>query len=133
MTTMTTAETATTMTRTLKYGRGYRGRLGTKCWIARITGTDPHYGLSRTFLAPVSVEREHFNRSRTIIECSYELQPDGLYELSAEGERWFVGCYLSRDGEVSTGKISDARVKAWAKALDAGETDREARLASKGL
>ena len=124
----------TTMTRTLRYGKGYSGKLGNKCWIAEITASDNTYGLKRTFLDPTSVEREHFNRTRTIINFSYELAVDGLYELSAEGDRWIVMCYADKTtGEIKTSKISDARVKAWAAALDEGKTNREARLMSKGL
>src|SRR5690606_1425031 len=82
-----------TVIRTLRYGKGYSGRLGNRCWAARITGTDNTYGLAREFLEPVSVEREHFNRPRTIVHFSYELEVDGLYELSEEGERWFVGVW----------------------------------------
>lgn len=126
-------DTMTTMTRTLRYGKGYSGKLGNKCWIAEITGSDNSYGLARTFLDPVKVEREHFNRPRTIIEFSYELAVDGLYELSAEGDRWFAMCYATAEGEIKTCKVSDARVKAWVAALDDGKTNREARLASKGL
>src|SRR5690606_18622834 len=70
-----------TVIRTLRYGKGYSGRLGNRCWAARITGTDNTYGLAREFLEPVSVEREHFNRPRTIVHFSYELEVDGLYEL----------------------------------------------------
>ena len=122
----------TTATETLRYGKGYTGRLGNKCWIAEITGSDDTYGLSRSFLDPVKVEREHFNRRRTLVHFSYELALDGLYELSAEGERWFVGA-LPRKGEVVTRRLSDERVEAWVAALDAGSTHREARLASKGI
>lgn len=123
----------TTMTRTLRYGKGYTGKIGNKCWIARITGTDKAYALAREFLEPTSVEREHFNRPRTMIDFTFDLEVNGLYELSAEGERWFAMCYRCTDGEIKTAKVSDARVKAWAEALDAGKTDNEARLASKGL
>jgi hypothetical protein len=126
-------DTMTTMTRTLRYGKGYSGKLGNKCWIAEITGSDDTYGLQRTFLEPSKVERQHFNRPRTIIEVSYELVVDGLYELSAEGDRWFAMCYETNKGEIKTAKLSDARVKAWVAALDEGKTNREARLATKGL
>lgn len=123
-----------TIIRTLRYGKGYSGKLGNKCWAARITGTDSTYGLAREFLEPVSVEREHFNRSRTMINFSYELEVDGLYELCESGERWFVGVWPHKDtGEPVCGRISDERAHAWALALDEGKTDREARLASKGL
>jgi hypothetical protein len=121
------------MKRTLRYGAGYKGKLGNKCWIARITGTDAEYGLSREFLEPTSVERQHFNRIRTIIEFTYDLETDGLYELCEEGERWFEMCYLSATtGEQKTRTVSDVRVTAWVEALNAGETDRDARLSSKG-
>lgn len=121
-----------TMTRTLRYGKGYGGKLGNKCWIARVTGTDQAYALAREFLDPLNIEREHFNRSRSIIEFSYELEVNKLYELSEEGERWFAMCFLTAGGEIKTATVSDARVKAWAAELDAGKTDNEARLASKG-
>lgn len=124
----------TTMIRTLRYGKGYRGKLGNKCWAAEITGSDNTYGLKRTFLEPVKVEREHHNRPRTMVHFSYELEVDGLYELSAEGDRWFVGVWPHKDtGEVVAGRLSDERVKAWVAALDEGKSNREARLASKGL
>lgn len=124
----------TTMTRKLRYGKGYTGKAGNKCWVARITGTDNTFGLQRDFLEPTKVEREHFNRARTMIDFSYELEVDSLYELSEDGDRWFVACFADKNtGEAKTSKISDARLKAWVAALDEGKTDREARLASKGL
>jgi hypothetical protein len=123
----------TTMTLTLRYGKGYLGALGNRCWVAEITGSDKTYGLQRTFLKPTSVEREHFHRPRTIINFSYELVVDRLYEISAEGDRWFEMCYPTAEGEIKTARVSDDRVKAWVAALDAGKTNREARLASKGL
>ena len=126
--------TTTTMTRTLRYGKGYSGKMGNRCWAARITGTDNTYGLSRDFLEPTTVERQHFNRPRTMIDFAYELEIDGLYELSEGGERWFVGVYPDKDtGQPKTMRLSDARVKAWAAALDAGQTNKDARIASKGL
>jgi hypothetical protein len=124
----------TTTTKTLRYGKGYSGKLGNKCWIAEITGTDDKYGLKRVFLEPSTVEREHFNRSRTIVNFSYELGTNGLYELSEGGERQFVGMFADEDsGAVKWMQLSDARVKAWAAALDEGKSDSEARVASEGL
>jgi len=123
----------TTMIRKLSYGMGYAGKRGNKCWVARITGTSNTYGLCRDFVDPIKVEREHFNRSRTMIDCSYELEVDGLYELSESGERWIVMCYETKGGEIKTSKLSDARIKAWVSALDEMKTDKEARLASKGM
>lgn len=123
----------TTMNRTLRYGKGYTGRLGHKCWIARITGTDAKFGLRREFLAPDTVEREHFNRPRTMIDFTFALEVNGLYEMSAEGDRWFAMCYRTAAGELKTARVSDERVQSWARALDDGQTGNEARLASKGL
>lgn len=120
------------MTKTLRYGKGYAGKMAHKCWIARITGTDATYTLQREFLEPTKVERERFDRPRTMINFSYELEIDGLYELSEGGERWFAFCYAEDSGEPKTAKVDGDRVRAWAKALDAGRTDREARLGSEG-
>lgn len=122
------------MTITLRYGKGYTGKLGNRPYIARILGTDTRYGLNREFLDAVKVEREHFNRDRTIVHLSYELEIDGLYEVCEEGERWVVSVVpAGPDNAPKTIRPSDARLKAWAAALDEGKTDREARLASKGL
>jgi hypothetical protein len=108
--------------------------MGNKCWAARISGSDDTYGLAREFLEPSKVEREHFNRARTMVSFSYELELDGLYELSEGGDRWFAGIYTSKDtGEIRSMMLSDARVKAWVEALDKGMSDNEARFASKGL
>lgn len=119
------------MTRTLRYGKGYAGKLGNKCYIARITGTDRQYGLARDFLEPTKVEREHFNRPRTIIEFTYELQADGLYEISEEGERWIIGCIPQQGGELKTFRLDDRTIKAWVAALDAGMPAKEARRAGR--
>jgi hypothetical protein len=125
--------TTKTLARTLEYGKGYAGKLGKRPYVARILGTDQQYGLRREFLDPVRVEREHFNRPRTMVHMTYELEVDGLYELSEAGERWFEMCYQKKDGSIKTAGLSDARLKAWLRAIDEGKTDREARLSTKGL
>lgn len=121
----------TTMTKTLRYGKGYAGALSNKCWVAEITGSSSTYGLQRVFLEPTKVEREHFNRPRTLIYFSYELAANRLYELSAEGDRWFAATWQEESGEVVSGYVSDERAKVWAAALDEGKTNIEARQASK--
>lgn len=123
----------TTMIRTLRYGKGYSGKLANKCWVARIGGSSKEFGLTREFLEPVKVERASFTNPRTIVIFSFELEQDQLYELRAEGERWIVMCYEAVDGSLKTAKLSDARIKAWVAALDGGMTGGEARVASKGL
>jgi hypothetical protein len=125
-----TATAPATVIRTLRYGKGYAGKLGSKPDIARITGSDTRYGFRREFLKPISLTREPFNRSRTLIHMTYALT-EGLYELSAEGERWFEMAYTTHDGVDATASVSDARVTAWVAALDAGQTDRGARLVSR--
>lgn len=121
----------TTMIRTLERGIGYSGKHGEKCWIARILGSDATYGLSRDFLTPATVKRDRFSARKYTLSYSYELEMDGLYELSADGARWFAMCFRATDGEVKTAKVSDARIKAWVAALDAGMSDADARRTSK--
>jgi hypothetical protein len=121
-----------TITKTLSWGKGYRGKMGNRCWVAEITGMDSRYGFARDFLEPDSVQREHFNRPRTMIHCDFALAVDRLYELSEGGERWFIAV-LPCNGNPRISCISDERLKSWADALDAGKTPREARLASEGL
>lgn len=118
-------------TKTLTYGKGYTGKAGNKCWIAKITGTDKQYGLSRSFIEPDSVEREHFNRPRTMITFTYELE-HGLYECSSHGDRWFwIVCEGQGDGAVAAFKPSDERVKAMAELMDHGMDFNAARRATK--
>lgn len=117
---------------TLTYGKGYAGKMGNKCWIARIGGTDKQYGLRREFIEPDKVEREHFNRPRTTITMTWDL-PVGLYELSQHGERWFRLIAPSKTDGIGSFVVSDARIKAYVAALDDGQDDDAARKASKGL
>lgn len=129
---MTQTQTQTQSTTiTLRYGKGYRGKLGERCYVARITGTDRRFGLARHFVEPASVQREHFNRGRTIIEFSYELEAEGLYEISEEGDRWIVGCIPQKDGSLRTFRLNDATINAWVAALDAGLAPKEARRAGR--
>jgi hypothetical protein len=130
---MTQQTTQQTIDRTLRYGQGYTGKLGARCYAARITGTDSRYGLARQFVEPTNVEREHYRRARTMVECTYALVADGLYELSAEGERWIVGVLPQQDGTLRICRLGDARIKAWIAALDAGLAPEEARRASRAV
>ncbi len=114
--------------KTLRYGKGYAGKMGNKCWIAEITGSDEQYGLSRSFVEPVKVEREHFNRARTMINFYYDLGV-GLYEASEGGERWFFA--VNKDGEYEAFRSSDDRVLAMAQLMDDGMSAEEARVATK--
>jgi len=82
-----------------------RGKLDSKCWIAEITGTDSANDLARNFLKPISSFR-------------YKLLIDKIYEISAEGDRWFVLCHPTPNGGAATAKLTREQVNAWAKAQD---------------
>ena len=117
--------------RTLRWGKGYAGKLGKRCWVARITGTESQYGFSRDFLSAEKVERAHFNRSRTIVNFSYALTP-GLYELCAESEHWYLIVWTKKDGEIKAFRPDEIRVAAIAALLGAGEDFDSARRATRG-
>jgi hypothetical protein len=114
---------------TLTYGKGYSGNAGHKCWIAKILGSDNQFGLQREFLDADKVERQHFNRARTMIDFTFLLE-EGLYESSERGEREFFIVFLKKD-EACWTRINDDRVKAIASLLDEGKTFTEARKATK--
>lgn len=111
--------------RTLRYGKGYAGKMGNKCWIATITGSDKQYGLSRSFLDADSVEREHFNRPRTMINFSYSLDV-GLYEQSEGGNREFFVVWI-KNGEHVSARVDSDRVKAMVALMDDGMSADDAR------
>lgn len=115
----------------LTRGQGYTGKAGERCWVARIIGTDAQFGLAREFVEPSKVEREHFNRARTMIEYTYELEEEGLYEMSSHGDRWIEGVIPQKDGTTKRVRIDDASAKRWVTALDAGASPKEARKARK--
>lgn len=118
------------ITKTLEYGKGYSGRLGNKCWLAAITGMSENYGLEREFLDPVKVEREHFNRPRTIIHFTFALDV-GLYEYSECGERHFLVVWVNKLGEHKKFAPPEDRVRKMVDLMDAGMTADEARKATK--
>ena len=83
-------------------------KLDSKCWIAEITGIDSVNDLARNFLEPKTIEHEHH----------YKLLIDKIYEISAEGDRWFVLCHPTPNGGAATAKLTREQVNAWAKAQD---------------
>lgn len=116
-------------TLTVRWGRGYRGALGNRPWVARICGTDPRYGLERKFLEPEFVRRERFDRERTIVEFSYRLAPDTLYEVSEAGDRRFI-LTAAEDGGLTVKEIDTQSAHAFALALATGKPAAEARQAA---
>lgn len=116
-------------TRTLRHGKGYSGKMGNKCWIAAIEGSDNTYGLSRSFLDADSVEREHFSRPRTMINFSYSLDV-GLYEQSEGGDREFFVVWIKNGEHVRT-RVDSDRVKAMVALMDGGMSADDARRATK--
>jgi len=126
-----------TLTKKLRWGKGYSGKLGNKAWIARITGvevdvlsTGKVMPLTREFVDATRVEREHFNRARTVIEFTYDLEP-GLYEQSAEGERSLFIVFANAEGAIKWSTVSAARARAIAERLDEGESFEAAIIATK--
>lgn len=117
-------------TKTLRYGRGYAGKMGNKCWIARITGSDKKFGLAREFVEPASVEREHFNRPRTMIDFRYHLDA-GLYEYSEGGDRAFLVVWRNAAGAWKMFRPTEDRIKQMLALMDGGMTAEEARVATK--
>lgn len=66
-----------------------------KTWLARVTGTDNQYGLSRDFVAAAGKDTSRSGRTGT---ATYEVG-DGFYE-SNEGRRRLGRRYwLVKDGE----------------------------------
>ncbi len=118
------------LTRTLRYGKGYSGKLAAKCWIAAITGTDGKFGLSRDYLEASNVERESFSNPRTIVNMTWEL-PEGLYEASAEGDRWIFMVTPTKSGEFKSAKLDDSRIKAILTMMDGGSSFHDARIATR--
>ncbi len=118
------------LTMTLRYGMGYAGKMGNKCWIAEITGTSERYGLARTFIEPDRVEREHFNRARTMLDFTYEIAP-GLYERSEGGDREYFMVWEKAGHGTAWKRIDESRVQAIAARMDSGETFEGARFATR--
>jgi hypothetical protein len=116
------------ITKKLRWGKGYSGKSGNRCWVAEITGTQGS-GLAHTFLDATEVKKEHFNRPRTIIHFTYELPP-GLYELSEDGDRWF-NLVWDAGGTCKFSTPPRDRAVAIAKLMDGGSSFEEARLATK--
>ena len=118
------------ITITQRYGIGYRGKLGERPWLARLTGTESRFGRRREFLDADRVTRDHWNRARYIRTLAYNLGP-GLYEEQSEGNRRMCMVWV-RQGETTwTSRISDERVDAMLALMDAGEEFDAARRATR--
>jgi len=118
------------ISKTLRWGKGYTGKAANKVWIARITGTDDKENFAREFLEADEVEKEHFNRARTMINLTWNLD-QGLYEASENGERWFFMIAPHKDkGEASFGVTHD-RAREMAKLMDGGMEFDDARRATR--
>lgn len=118
------------LTKQLTWGKGYSGKTGNKCWVAQIDGKDNKFGLSRSFVEADTVEREHFNRSRTTITFTYEL-PVGLYEISQHGERSYCIVWTDNRGTYKAFTPTDDRVKEMVNLMDDDDLSAdEARIAT---
>lgn len=120
-----------TTTVTLKYGKGgYRGVLGNRAWLAKISGLSDLYKVERQFLDANRVECEHPGRTRTIVRLTWELG-EGLYERSEGGVReWGIVSRMT-DGGCEWLHCDEARAMRIAHMMDQGIDFTAARRASK--
>ncbi len=96
-----------------------------KCWVARITGGDPTYGLARSFIDAADTSDRHS------IAKSWELS-EGCYEVCVFGARTYRIAKMAKDGSRMLWLDADkARVEKYARSLDAGMSEIEACEASK--
>lgn len=94
-------------------GGGYGG----EAWIARITGTDPKFGLKRAFLPKDKSGLSGSGRSGSI--C-FELDEPGLYEfrgfcVGSTAKNWEWSGFMLIDDDGTTHEISKTRAIALAK------------------
>jgi hypothetical protein len=89
-------------------------------WVAEITGTDPRYGLARTFL-PRKLDCRHANRKGTRgVECWWTLESGRLYQARYRVTwdewvtRWLT---VTPDGEIED--VTEQEVAAWASGISA--------------
>ena len=126
--TTTTNETSTLQ---LKYGKGYAGKYGNKCWVASITGTSETKRLERDFLEADKAEQRALQSTPHDGHPDLEPALEGLYERSEAGDRTYFFVYRNA-GDLTRCTISDEeRVIAMAKLMDDGQTFEAARLATK--
>lgn len=96
--------------------------LGYRPWLARITGSDSQYGLSRDFLRPTEYSR---SRSGHPDEQAWEIDV-GLYQRG--GTKRDDGLFIvwRKDGQLFRLTVDMARAKAIARLLDEGKDFEDA-------
>jgi hypothetical protein len=119
----------TTWRLTLRYGMGYSGLRGMRCWVARLTGMSRQYGMARDFIEAAAVKREHYNRARTMMDFGFDLVP-GLYEVSEYGDRRYIMVGIRRNGSLGHWHPDEARVVAILLLMDGGTGFEDARRAT---
>ena len=91
-------------------------------WIARITGTDTHYGLQRVFLSG----NKDYSQANSVgsrgVYCVYFLDSDSLYEVFERtswraSRRFFLSTLNGRLTEIDKGDAHE-----WAKSMDSEST-----------
>lgn len=92
------------------------GGLGSGAWIARITGTDPKYGLAREF---VDKDESGLSRSRQSGSVGWKLPGDGVYSfgkfcVSSNSES--AGYFVVVGGKVASLGNRREAVQKWAAA-----------------
>lgn len=101
--------------------------LGYRPWLARITGSDPQYGLARDFLRPTECSRSRSGRTG---EQTWEIDV-GLYQRG--GTKRDDGLFIvwRKDGQLFRLTVDMARAQAIARLLDEGKDFETARQATK--
>lgn len=99
---------------------------GRRPWIARITGTDADYGMSRSF-----VDGRIVRSTRRTSELLFSIAVPGIYQIGQAGSDTGFIVAWRKDGEIEYADTTEDRVRRYAELRDAGKSDKEARKESK--
>jgi hypothetical protein len=114
----------------MKRGVNYAGKLGEKCWVARIVGTSPgRFHFDREFIDPDTRERNKYNSSRYLETLTWHLDV-GMYERACQGERAFFTVWI-KEGEHVWMNIPVERAEKIAALMSSGASAEDARLATR--
>lgn len=118
---------------TLRKGIGYRGKRGSRSYIARITGTCRTYGFAREFEETEPTNHSEMSTALRKGRGQWTETADvgcGAYEIQDQGDRYYYLVWCREDRLVRM-RTDAERVHAIARLLDNGMEFEEARLATK--
>ncbi len=105
----------------------FHNHYGYKAWMAKITGTDSRYGLSRAFCQ----QDRTSSRSGKTGDVDIEIDAPGVYEVGGTKRNNGFRVVWVKDGKLAWGHIEKSRAVAIARLMDDGENFEDARLATK--